>query len=468
MMTNFVAHGNILLIALAQFLYLKPRYLPIAIGNFAILVSFLLGVDKILLLEISSILSVIYITMHNKRFKAPSIFYFTSVSIGCFMFAIKETNIDFLHLFIASIYNNSVNDLSYINDIIDLYTFISILFFIGFIPFTEWIIYLFSVSNAFFKITCFIIPMFLSLCIVQDLIRSDNLYIFKYFGASICFYSCLCLFFSRNFCINFVHIMTYFYGLQIMLFYDPSIKLNNWVICSILTIACSDNFMPKRMAKYKYNDVKNIFFSNGFNTLLSVPYFILLVFMFGATCCVLNTKQDNATIIVTNLFICFIAKISYTMFATMQCKYSYIEHPNFKRIIKYILIFLFSISSLINNFPDLDFHRSSFVFSILIYMTTMLFLRFNPFSRIIQPRFLTSRTYSNLVLKIFKMLKTGTLIISSIAKDFLNMLKSCLDSTLFSSILQKIADVLYDKHIYFYIYFLIQVLIVLAIECVIT
>ncbi len=464
MLTYFIAHTDILLIAFAQLLYSKLRYLPVVISNLAILSGSLLGVNKILLLEISAMLSAIYVTIHNRKFKISSLFYFVSISIGCFMIAVRETSANFLRIFITSI---CCIDNTHIDAVIYLYTLIFMLLIIGFIPFAEWMMYLFSISNALFKMTCFVIPTFLSLDVMQELMRSDNLYIFRYFGASICFYSFLCLFFNKDFRVNFVYVITYFYGLQIMQSSVSVIQPNNWIICSILTISCCDNFMSKRIAKYKYGGMRNIFFSNNIDKLLSVFYFLLLIVTFSPIYYILSIEENIMEIIAINLAVCFFAKILCIAFVTKQ-RTGYNRYIDIHRTFRFVLILLISSILLINNAVSY-LHISSYrilVISIFVFTMTMLFSY--AFAKTSQPYFLTSRMYFNVVVEIFRAFKVGCLITSTTISDFFKTLKRHADSELFSSSLQKIADILYGKHIYFYIYFLVQMLIVLAIECVIT
>jgi len=470
MVANFIStYGNLAILALMHLFFLQKRYIPIVLCNLFILFCYALGVNKVFCLEMSSMLNIFAITMHNRRFKISSVVYIMIISIGCFLLALKELNNDLL----ISIYDNIYYINKHINIMNDIYIMVALLLIVGCIPFGDWIMYLFSISSSLFKVIIFITPMFLMFNILYDYSSVLDPQSYQIFGSLICVYSCFCIIFNKNLRLILVNVITYFYGIQII-YLSKSYNLqffSNWLVATFVILLLSNTIIPIRTMKYNINNIKNILVGKT-EKILFIISMLFLLYCFVLLYFTLPETRGLLKVVSISLFTSFFAKIiaSISFLNGDSLKNDNKENnTNLFRMIRMFIGVVFLTGYCVYNAKILKFFiRPSLyliIFSLLIFSVVLVVSLL--FNNAIKPKILKSKTYSSFVVNFIKFLKIIILIIQSVFVDFAKSVKEKVINLAISSVPQKLSNILYGKHLYFYIFFLIEVIIVLTIECVV-
>ncbi len=458
------------LITLTEILYLKPKNVFICLLNFITLFfCFVYQKNLILTFEIASIFSVLLVILHNKRYRSLCVIYLCTVSIGIFLLSLYDCENKFLFYFIQRhIFKNNLEYTIFLHDCIWI---VSILCLIGFIPFSGLSMYLFSVSNVFFKLVCFVAPTIISLVVLQKYSSSLSDQALFFSGIAISIYSGLNMIFENKMRKLILYILTYFYGLQLILFsYNiGGDYINLYVLLSIMMICYCNVFAPFRTFTYYITDVCRALMTNNKYKIISFLTLSVLICIYSLY--LLAHKISNIEKVVYLLFICLISKITYYL-------HNYKEDNNIKiieviksRLIKYNIIIISIISIIIYNIYS---HKYTFIKqdieSYLIFAFTfiiMLFISKFIFYNNKKPKLIKSRAYFKLFTLLITSIKIIFSILSSSIVDFFNVMYKYVKNIFISSSPIKILNILYNNNTYFYIFFLLQVIIVLTIECII-
>ena len=462
------------------------------IYSFAITTLFFFGVDKIIIFELSVIFGIFFLFINNRHFSKPLLLFLSTISLGLFTLTINEIAVEFVKDIFS--YFNVDYSQKYFAYIMESLCVISIFLILGFIPFSEWSMYLFATSKNTIKITSFIIPMFFSLFILCEMAQNMTPIVFAIFGSIICIYSCISIFTIHRITIILSHIITYFYGLQILSLYNkPSLNLlNNWIIIAFIILILNDNFIKTRASGYKDKQMRQIFFASFGDKIIGISCFVFILLDFLYICFALRIEQyDFLKITSLCCFACCIIKfIFYSLFYTgknqiLETKLAINYNKNIyekifqiaKNIISFVfVVYLYAISFLSNTNQGIQnimlsytrlFRPSLTFFVILLLFIVLSILSLIFISNIEQPKIIKSNTYSKVFLKIFNTFKVIVGIIRTICEDFAMEIRKYFVQMFNSTLPRKMSYILYNNHIYFYIFFLIQVIIVLTIECVI-
>lgn len=462
--SNFLTNNtDISVLFLMHLFFIQKRYISVIILNILILIGLITGVDKILCLEMSAMLSIYSLTLHNRRFKITSITSIIFLSCGCFLLALKEVNQQFIE--------NAIKSIPYIdkysNLVQDLYFIVALLFIIGLIPFTEWAMYLFSISSSLFKIVCFITPMFVNLKILCDMVDSISFASLQIVGYIISIYSCVYIIFNKNIRSICVYIITYFYGMEIS--HINNLDCNTFISIVLAMLLFSNTLVPVRTVKYNISTIKYII-PTVFSKVLFVSSMCIIFYCFVCQIFAQHIKSDRFNIITLSLFSVFFSKTMSYFSVNNQVKENkqqYINLPQSRMIrmaiCNLLLIYFFYQTSSLSMFQNQDVIVISAV--ILTFLTTFVF--FTLTNTYIKINMTKSKTYSQFLLKLLSCFKIVILIIQNIFIDFSNSIKDKVLKLSISSIPKKVSNILYEQNIYFYIFFLIQIIVVLTIECVI-
>ena len=177
----------------------------------------------------SALLSSLMMIKHNRRYKSPCILFISIVSIGFLLLAIYDLNSQFLLNFINRNLGEKYHNLTTtIFECIIIFAYVCIL---GLFFFSEWVLYLFSISSSFVKFVCLTIPTLLSLIVLQDVSVSIQKKTFLYIGTMISIYSGIYLIFENKIRKIFLHVISYFYSLQLIsIYYDNNISYLHFYI----------------------------------------------------------------------------------------------------------------------------------------------------------------------------------------------------------------------------------------------
>ena len=477
MIDLLIKNFGLVLLASMHLLYAKIKNLPIIICNLAIILAFFNGIDAKLLLEISALLSIFATTIHNRLFKISGVFHISIVSLGFLMLAIYEVNIDFLRSLLLSLPFINQQNLQIAES---FYLLLSIGFIIGFLPFTEWIIYLFTISNTLFKLICFITPMTLSLYVLNPSSALLNItpLAYKIYGALACGYAGICMLFNNNIRACFVELIVYFYGLAIVSFgYTNMLSLqstNIWLFYVAILLAMTHTFTNKRTINYNLKNIKSLLFSTKTNAILSIMCIIALICNYVIIVSLFDVQKSLTKIIILAFFIVFLAKFLFILIKSKQTSKNNGNKTNndtqlLRQIKLGLILFLVYFSNYLLIFNQ-KIHLSlpsaliSIIFAgifILGFCFSFLLIDFS------QPKILISKTYSTATILVIKAVKVVFGILHTIIVDFYKTLDDSWKQLYFSQAPRKLSNILYNNQIYFYIFFLAQVVIVLIIECVI-
>lgn len=468
---------GLVLLASMHLVYAKIKDLPIIICNLAIILAFFNGIDTKLLLEISALLSIFITIIHNRLFKISGIFYISIVSLGFLMLAIYKVNSEFIKsllLYLPFIYTQNLQIAE------SFYLLISVGFIIGFLPFTEWMIYLFTISNTLFKLICFVTPMTLSLYVLHPSSTSLNItpLAYKIYGALACGYAGICMLFNNNVRACFVELIMYFYGLVIVSFgYQNTLSLqstNIWLSCVAVLLPIIHTFTNKRTVNYNLKNIKSLLFSTKTNSILSIMFIIALICEYIIIVSLFDIQKSISKITILAFFIVFFAKFFFILIKSKQISKNNSNKTNkeiqlLRQIKLGLMLFLayFSNYLLISNQKihlSLPSALIGIIFAgifILGFCFSFLLIDFS------QPKILISKTYSTATILVIKAIKVIFGILHTIVVDFYKTIDNSWKQLYFSQAPKKISNILYNNQIYFYIFFLAQAVVVLIIECVI-
>ena len=422
--------------------------------------------------KIYTLFSILALIYHNRKFKIPCTLYLSLITTGIFIFTLNETLRPLLISLISTlpcIFGTNQTRIIY-----ECCILLATIMLVGFIPFAEWIMYLFAISNIFFQIIIFIIPMYLSLQTMQLLAHDFLDTSFIIIGLLVSGYSGICLIFNNNLRSFFTYIIVYFYGLQIFLlgqYKTPSFFVL-WCVVLVLAFAALAIYTPNRAIKYKVKFIRhytNLDKHSSINALaLSVNAILILI----CHICVCRPLPHQLHVALFVMPSCLMAKIIYVFVqnASPQHFKSHNQPKIIQRIFSVILVMTTIIATLYIHQHMLWtlFKLPSIVFIVtntLVFTVTLsfAFLAMN----IHQPKWLTSRAYFSTILSIIKIIKITFLIIQAAISDFTSTLHKNIIELSLSNVPKKLSNILYNNHVYFYIFFLLQVIVVLTIECVI-
>lgn len=473
---NFLSHyGYFLLLSLGQLLFITPKKIAISIVSISILYFALIAqktnTNTLFWLQLSAVISMLVCLIYNKKYKYTGVYHIFLLSLGCLLLALQEINqefvIDIISLFIPT------KDANTTMFIADMYYLISLLLVIGAIPFTEWIMYIFSASNSFFKVVCYIVPMFLFLKTTQELSDTISAYSYVVFGSIISIYSGICIIFDNKIRRIFTHIITFFFGMQIMLISngknDEMLPL--FLVLSLVILGMSHLFTQYRTMIYTLYKIRYFFFANRLYSILSVISFLFIILSFLLYSTIIQNIHPLATTIIICLFLTFIIKILYVCIKPFNKDRNNKTNINIIRSAKMITILLIAFSVLCYKFIT---NNATFVaperFEIIIYVISLfigwlaskLLVKYN------RPPFLRSSVYMQFLQNIFYNIRVAGKIVVIAVNDFSQAMYKYFISIIKSSAPQKLTYILYNNNIYFYIFFLIQLLVIITIECIIS
>ena len=449
------------------FLYLfnanfsKKSILLLAVN--LLLISMCNYFDKIFCLKLITIFNFFAITIHNHKFKSSCILYISIVSTGFLMLTIKELNQELIPTILTSTYlTNSQAILAN-----EIYTLIAITLIIGCIPFSEKIMYLFSISNIMFKIPTFIIPMYISLLILQDLAQTFSADSFKILGTIICLYSSICFSFNNSLKVIFSNIIVYFYGLQILLLAQTKTLtfLYLWLIVVALVLLSCSIYAPKRVAKYS---LKNMFV-NSRSELFIIVFIITFIIAFLNNLFILNVSTIHSIALASIPSYIFGKIIRYSLSEkkiTLQKKQ--IKNKKMSSVYLFFLItslYLFEIQTCARNYTL--FITQPYHLAVIISAISVAIVLGFIFAQLKQPHFLIIKTYSHMLIIIMQVIKIICLISKSVVIDFFCTTKSTIANLSLSKTLEKISNILYGNNTYFYALFFLEIIVILTIEFII-
>ena len=470
-------YGCTALLILSELFYVKKKHIFLFfISTLLIIFGLYFQKYSYLALMSSALLSSLMMIKHNRRYKSPCILFISIVSIGFLLLAIYDLNSQFLLNFINRNLGEKYHNLTTtIFECIIIFAYVCIL---GLFFFSEWVLYLFSISSSFVKFVCLTIPTLLSLIVLQDVSVSIQKKTFLYIGTMISIYSGIYLIFENKIRKIFLHVISYFYSLQLIsIYYDNNISyLHFYILLSVVLFSYCHTFTPFRTLTYRLCDIYNIALSTTINKIIS-----LLVFLFVVAIYVLYVFSHKITnysdIIIYSLFVCFISKIicsiKISKKLTKNNNHQILHYTYFKdRIIKLIILFITSslllamYSFLIWKDKNIILPEKKYSIIMLITFIIMLFVS-HFFISLKQPKLLRSKSYFNLLLSFINIINVVSNIISTTIRDFVAIIYKDIKQILVSSTPSKLTNILYGNNVYYYIFFLLQVIIVLAIECVI-
>ena len=478
MIDFLIKNFGLALLASMHLIYAKIKNLPIIICNLAIIISLFKGIDAKLLLEVSALLSIFITIIHNRLFKISGVFYISIVSLGFLMLAIYEINTNFVKSLLLYLPLINQQNLQIAES---FYLLLSISFIVGFLPFTEWMVYLFTISSTLFKLLCFITPMTLSLYVLHPSSALLNItpLAYKIYGALACGYAGICVLFNNNVRACLVELLIYFYGLVIASFGYPNAlstyAINIWLSFVAIILPIIHTFTDKRTINYNLKNIKGLLFSTKTNTILSIMCLAALIYEYVIMTSLFDVQKSLAKIIILSFFVIFFAKISFILVKSKQKSMIALDNDNSDEIqvlrqlkLGIMLPVAVGFNYILMNQPKIHFKLPSTLgcaiflgIFILGFLFSFLLIDFS------QPKILISKTYSTATISIIKAIKVVFGILHTIAVDFYKTLDNSWNKLYLSQAPKKLSNILYNNQIYFYIFFLSQVIIVLIIECVI-
>ena len=489
MLLNWLSHYGLFITISASLIALsKPKYTFITICSIAILAGGMLGLTKnfnsMFWLQLSVMFAMIVSLIFNKKYKYGGIYQIFLVSVGFLMLALQETNQEFLFQLISQIFHTT--DVDKMMFIADIYYLTALLFIIGFIPYADWMMYIFASSSSFLKLVCFVMPLLFICLHLQDVNNIISARAFVFFGTIMSIYSGICLLFDNKIRRIFVNIIVFFFGMQIILFSNKQSQstLPIFILLSLLILSLSHIFTKYRTLIYTLYRMKQIFFSNFIYKTLSISSFLFLIITFLFYSLKIQDINAIATTIIVGLFLIFICKILYvsiknfnikTEIKTMSSANIAISNNtsgiNIFRVIFTSIILLSSYILIINKFVN---HYATFIYpeknELIAYGAFLLIgLIISKLLVLYQrPPFLRSNIYFNFIKNQFYHLKIAGKIVVIAFQDFFTTMYNYFYSLLKSSSPNKLSYILYNNQLYFYIFFLVQLIIVITIECIIS
>ena len=433
--------------------------------------------------QLSIMFAMIINLIYNKKYKYGGIYQIFLVSVGFLMLALQETNQEFIFQLISKIFNTT--DIDKMMFIADIYYLTALLFAVGFIPYADWMMYLFASSSSFLKLICFIIPLLFMYLHLQGITQMLSPKSFVFFGSIMSIYSGICLLFDNKIRRIFVNIIVFFFGMQITLLSNQQSQstISLFIILSLLILSLSHLFTKYRTLIYTIYRVKQIFFSNYIYKTLSISSFLFIFFAFIFYSFKIQNINPIPTTLIIGLFLIFTCKIFYVS----------IKNFNIKTEIKTIS----SNIAINNNISDINIFRVVFTSIILLVSYILLFYRYivdyktfiypenNELIAYLsflligivlakllvlyqRPPFLRSNIYFAFLKNQFYHLKIAGKIIVIAFQEFFTTIYNYFYFLFKSSSTTKLSYILYKNQLYFYIFFLVQLIVVITIECIIS
>lgn len=451
---------------------------------------FTIGYHKFMVFEVLTVLSVLICIMHNRKYRASGIYYLGLLSCGLFMLAVQELHPDLLNDIFSCLAGEKYED--FVSIATHIYTLLALLFLVGMMPFSEWIMYLFALSNSFYKMVCFIVPLFLLLQIMQEIALNISTYAIIYTGFTICIYAGIYLLFESNVRRIYTYLILYFFGLQVIFISNGmmQIMMPFWVIISILVTTMSCIFTPFRVRKYTLENVKEYFCGKlsdkilaciSFNIIIGLFAVYAIILMHGDNISELNPIYKMGAIL---LFVGFISRVFYTVLLKFGIKNStaatekiddkfkkLFAKNRLKRVIWLNMIFYvtalevflnryFFISNL--HIPSYKHLAIYLTFFCIFFVSTPLMLSGK------KPILLRSNYYFRSARSCLSFVCIFVRIVATTFSDFWKALRQYAVTIVNASTSYKLTHILCNNYTYFYVFILIQMIIVLTIECVIT
>ena len=458
-------------------------------GSAVAITLFTFGYHKFVVFEIMTVLSVLICIMHNRKYRASGIYFLGLLSCGLFMLAVQELHPDLLNDVISRIAGEKYEDFIVITT--HIYTLVALLLLVGMMPFSEWIMYLFALSNSFYKTVCFIVPMFLLLQIMQEIAINMSARAIVYTGFAICIYSGIYLLFENNIRRIYTYLILYFFGLQVILASNNMMQtmMPFWVIISVLIATVSCIFTPFRVRKYTINNIKEYFCGKLSDKILSCISFNIIIGLFAVYAIILNHGENISElnsfykIGIIVFFIGFLARVFYAILLKNNTKNKVVVDKidkkfkklfaknRLKRVVWLNIIFYIAALEVFLNrhFFIRNLHIPEYQ-HLLVYGTVFcVFFVLTPFMLSGQkPILLRSNYYFRAARTCLSFICIFVRIVATTFSDFWKALRQYAVTIVNASTSYKLTHILCNNYTYFYVFILIQMIIVLTIECVIT
>ena len=479
-----------MLLILSQIVFMHRRNAFVFVISTAAITFFTLGYHKLMVFEIMSVLSVLICIMHNRKYRASGIYYLGLLSCGLFMLAVHELHPDLLNDIASRIAGEKYEDFIVIS--IHIYILAALLLLVGMMPFSEWIMYLFALSNSFYKTVCFIVPLFLLLQIMQEIALNMSVYAIFYTGFAICLYSGIYLLFENNIRRIYTYLILYFFGMQVLLIPNGmmSIMMPFWVIVSMLIATVSCIFTPFRVRKYTIDKIKEYFCCKLSDKILACISFNIIIGLFVVYAIIINHNDNVAELNsiykvgIIVFFIGFIARVFYAIMLNSNAKSGAIPNEKIdakfkklfarnrlKRVIWLNIIFYITALEVFLNryFLIANLHIPSYKH--MLFYTVLFGVSFalTPFMLSgKKPILLRSNYYFRAARSLLAFVCIFIRIVITTFTEFWNAVRQYIMAIVNASTSYKLTHILCNNYTYFYVFLLIQMIIVLTIECVIT
>ncbi len=490
MIQFLVTHICPILLILTQAVFMHRRNIFVFAFSTVAVTLFTVGYHKFMVFEVLAVLSVLICIMHNRKYRASGIYYLGLLSCGLFMLAVQELHPDLLNDIFSRLAGEKYED--FVSIATHIYTLLALLFLVGLMPFSEWIMYLFALSNSFYKMVCFIVPLFLLLQIMQEIALNISTYAIIYTGFAICLYAGIYLLFESNVRRIYTYLILYFFGMQVIFISNGmmQIMMPFWVIISILVATMSCVFTPFRVRKYTLENVKEYFCGKLSDKILACISFNIIIGLFAVYAIIL-THGDNISSLnpiykigMIALFIGFIARVFYAVLLKFGTKNSttavekiddkfkkMFARNRLKRMIWLNIIFcITALETFLNrHFLGANFHIPSYKYLLFYLVFFCIFFILTPFMLSGQkPILLRSNYYFRIARSFLSFACIFLRIVTTTLSDFWNAMRQYIKTIISVSTSYKLTHILCNNYTYFYVFILIQMIIVLTIECVIT
>lgn len=489
MIQLLTAHICPILLILTQVVFMHRRNVFLFAISTVVITLFTLGYNKFMVFEVMAVLSVFICIMHNRKYRASGIYYLGLLSCGLFMLAIQELHPDLLNDIFSRLAGEKYED--FVNIATHIYTLVALLLLVGMMPFSEWIMYLFALSNSFYKIVCFIVPLFLLLQIMQEVALNISTYSIIYTGFAICIYAGIYLLFESNIRRIYTYIILYFFGLQVIFISNGmmQIMMPFWVIISVLIATLSCVFTPFRVRRYTLENIKEYFCGKLSDKIFACISFNIIIGLFAVYAIILNHGENISElnsfykIGIIVFFIGFIARFFYSILLKNTLKNKVVvdkidkkfkklfARNRLKRVIWLnILFYITALEVFLNRYFFISNLNIPAYQHLLVY--AVVFCAFFVLTPLMlsgkKPILLRSNYYFRAVRSCLSFVCIFVRIVATTFSDFWKALRQYITAIVNASTSYKLTHILCNNYTYFYVFLLIQMIIVLTIECVIT
>lgn len=489
MIQFLVTHICPILLILTQAVFMHRRNIFVFAFGAVAVTLFTVGYHKFMVFEVMAVLSVFICIMHNRKYRASGIYYLGLLSCGLFMLAVQELHPDLLNDIFSRIAGEKYED--FVNIATHIYTLVALLLLVGMMPFSEWIMYLFALSNSFYKVVCFIVPLFLLLQIMQAIALNISTYAIIYTGFAICIYAGIYLLFESNVRRIYTYLILYFFGLQVIFISNGmmQIMMPFWVIISILVATISCIFTPFRVRKYTLENIKEYFCGKLSDKIIACISFNIIIGLFAVYAIILNHGENIAElnsfhkIGIIVFFIGFLARVFYAILLKNNTKNKVVvdkidkkfkklfARNRLKRIIWLNIIFyITALEAFLNRYFFISNLHIPVYQHLLVY--GVVFCAFFVLTPLMlsgqKPILLRSNYYFRAARSCLSFVCIFVRIVATTFSDFWKALRQYAVTIVNASTSYKLTHILCNNYTYFYVFILIQMIIVLTIECVIT